>query len=148
MSVQGEVQLSRRLMIASDAVKDWTPAFEKSAEDLLEIIQYDVFETEGEAINERWQPLSPKYEKAKAKRYPDAGVLQATSTMRQSFMSRADSTSLTIWNAVEYFKYHQSNQQRRSSLPRRAMLKLTQAMREMVVKNFQVVFLENIGGRI
>lgn len=134
-------------MIASDAVKDWTPAFAKSGEDLIEVFSYDVFETEGAAIGEDWAPLSPQYAKYKEKRYPDQGVLQASGVMRQSFMQMYDSTMLRIWNAAAYFKYHQSNQPR-TKIPRRAMMKLTQAMKEMVVKNFQILFLEKVGGAL
>ena len=143
-SIQGDVQLSRNLTKVVATVQEMTPAFEKSAEDLIRIISYDVFETEGQAIDEAWAPLSKAYAYRKAKMYPGKGILEATGTMRQSFQSQVDSTSLVIWNAMEYFKYHQSNQAR-EKIPRRAMLKLTENMREMVVKNFQTYFLEQIG---
>jgi phage gpG-like protein len=147
-AIEGEVQLSRKLLTISDAVKDWSPAFQKSGEDLIEFFSYDVFETEGNAIDERWMPLSQPYAKRKAKRYPNAGILEATGTMRKSFMQAADATSLTIWNAAEYFKYHQSKQPRSSSLPRRVVMKLTENLRQLVVKNFQAYFLERVGGSL
>lgn len=146
-SLQGDVQLSRKLLIAAEAVKDWTPAFEKSGEDLIEFFSYDVFETEGEALGEAWPFLSPKYAKQKEKKYPDKGILEATGTMRQSFMQLSSSTSLKIWNAAEYFKYHQSNEPR-NKIPRRAMMKLTEDLRQIVVKNFQTLFLEKVGGSL
>lgn len=144
-ALEGQLQLSRVLLGISQTARDWTPAFEKSGEDLIEFFSYDVFESEGQAIAEPWQPLSAQYQKAKERRYPDKGILEATGTMRQSFMSRSDATSLTIWNAAEYFKYHQSNAPR-DRLPRRIMMKLSEDLKQMVVKNFHTYFRESIGG--
>lgn len=143
-SLDGSLQLSRVLFTVSAAVQDWTPAFEKSGEDLVRFFSYDVFESEGEAIDETWSPLAKAYALRKEKKYPGMGILQATGTMRDSFMSQADSTSLKIWNAAEYFKYHQSSAPR-TKLPRRVMMKLTENLREMVVKNFQTQFKEQSG---
>lgn len=143
-SIQGEIQLSRVIATISATVKDMTPAFEKSGEDLLRIFSYDVFETEGQAVDETWSPLSKAYAKRKERQFPGKGILEATGKMRQSFMAKADDTSLTLWNAMEYFKYHQSNQPR-TVIPRRVMLKLTENMREMVVKNMQVYLAEQVG---
>lgn len=138
------MQLSRVLMGLSAAVQDWTPAFEKSGEDLVRFFSYDVFESEGQAIDDLWTPLSAAYAKRKEKLYPDKGILDATGLMRESFMSQADPTSLKIWNAVEYFKYHQSIEPR-SKLPRRVMMRLTTDLREVVIKNFQTQFQERAG---
>lgn len=143
ISIGGQMELSRVLLNISQAVQDWTPAFEQSAEDLVEILSYDVFETEGGAIDEEWTPLSLAYAKRKEKLYPDKGILDATGTMRESFLSQSDATSLKIWNAAEYFKYHQSSAPR-SVMPRRVMMKLTENLREVVVKNFQRQFIEEV----
>jgi phage gpG-like protein len=139
--IDGQVQLSRVLLGISSTILDWTPAFAQSAEDLIEVFSYDVFESEGEAIDEVWAPLSPKYAIRKEKTYPGTGLLEATGLMRESFWSLVDPTSLTIGNAAEYFKYHQSTAPR-MKIPRRAMLKLTENMREQIVKNFQTQLLE------
>lgn len=136
-SVEGEVQISRALLKISSAVQDLTPAFEKSGEDLTEILSYDVFETEGAAIDEHWQPLSIAYSKTKARKFPGQPILVASGLMRDSFVPTANANSLVIRNMVEYFKYHQSRAERKSNLPRRVMMKLTENMREMVVKNVQ-----------
>lgn len=139
--IEGTRELSRNLMGIAQTARDWTPAFAKSGEDLIEFFSYDVFESEGQAVDAPWQELSPQYAKAKTRKYPDAGILQATGTMRQSFMQRFDATSLVIWNAVEYFKYHQSKQPR-TRLPRRVMMRLTEDLKQMVVKNFHSYFME------
>jgi phage gpG-like protein len=141
--IEGTTELSRNLLGIAQTARDWTPAFAKSGEDLIEFFSYEVFESEGAAIDAPWQALDPRYAKAKEKKYPDSGILQATGTMRQSFMQRYDATSLTIWNAAEYFKYHQSNQPR-TRLPRRVMMRLTEDLKQMIVKNFHTYFMETV----
>lgn len=111
---------------------------------MIRFFSYDVFESEGEAIDESWEPLAKAYAFRKEKLFPGKGILDASGLMRESFMSQADSTSLRIWNAAEYFKYHQSSAPR-TRLPRRVMMKLTENLREMVVKNFQTQFKEQAG---
>ena len=143
-TIDGEIQLSRVLLGVSAAVKDWTPALTKSGEDLVEVFSYDAFETEGAVYGEPWEQLSPAYAKRKEKTFPGMGILEATGLMRDSFTQMIDPTSLTIGNASEYFKYHQSNQPR-TKLPRRVMMMLTQALKETVVKNFQTQLLEKVG---
>lgn len=144
-SIQGEMQISRTFMGVKSAIRDWTPALSKSAEDLIEIFSYDVFETEGQALGDPWLPLSPAYALRKERLYPGKGILDASGTMRDSFTQVIDTTSLIIGNAATYFKYHQSNAPRKSNLPRRMMLYLTENMREMVVKNFQIQLQEQAG---
>lgn len=141
-SIEGQVELSRVLMNVVTAISDWTPALSTSAEDLIEVFSYDVFETEGEAIGALWAPLSLAYSKWKERHFPGQPILTATGHMRESFTSIIDTTSLTIGNAAEYFKYHQSRGPRTSNLPRRVMLKLTENMKEQVIKNFQRQLLE------
>ena len=142
--VDGQVQISRVLLGVSAAIQDWTPALSQSAEDLIEIFSYDVFETEGGAIDEAWAPLSPAYEVQKERHFPGQNILTASGLMRDSFTSMIDSTSLTIGNSAEYFKYHQSSAPR-TKMPRRVMMTLTENMREMVVKNFQTQLSEMTG---
>lgn len=144
-SIDGEVQLSKILLGVSAAVQDWTPALSKSSEDLIEVLSYDVFETEGEAIDEVWAPLSPAYAKQKERIYPGETILTASGLMRESFTSLVDPTSLTIGNAMEYFKYHQSSAPR-TKLPRRVMMRLNENMKDMVIKNFQTQMQEQLGG--
>lgn len=139
VTVEGETQLSRTLMLMADRVKDWTPAFQETASTLKNIFSNDVFESEGAAIDEHWAALSPDYEARKAKRYPGKGLLQASGTMRNSFKSMYQSDMAQIWNTTDYFKYHQSNQAR-SKMPRRVMIKLAEAQREVVVKIFHTYF--------
>ena len=138
-NIEGEQQISRRLGILAGRVSDWTPAFEATATTLVALFSGEVFETEGSVIDESWAPLSAKYAKQKSKKYAGKGLLEATGTMRNGFVSFADASSARVWNDVEYFKYHQSNQPR-NKIPRRVMMKLADQQRETVVKIFQSYF--------
>lgn len=138
-SIEGEKQLSRRLRLTSDKVKDWEPAFKQSAEYLHDIFSDKVFASQGGVIGERWSPLSKAYAFRKNKLYPGRGILEATGTMKNGFMTLWRPDMAQVWNKVEYFKYHQSNQAR-SKMPRRVMMKLAQAQRTQIVKVFHTYF--------
>ena len=138
------MQLSRTLMGVAENCRDWSVALSESVDQLTSIFSTDVFETEGAAIDEQWAPLSRAYALRKQKKYGDVGILEATGDMKDSFQSSFDPTSAAIWNTAIYFKYHQSNQPR-SKIPRRVMMKLTDSLKEMVVKNFQAQLLVSLG---
>lgn len=135
-SLQGAPEISRLMNQISLAVTNLTAPFDKSGEDMVRLFQDDVFKSEGQAIDETWDPLSRAYALQKEKKYPDKGILEATGAMRQSFFYVPDSSSLVVWNDAEYFKYHQSTEPR-FKIPRRAMMKLTQSVKENVIKNLQ-----------
>lgn len=140
--IEGELQLARVFEAMASNIQDWSPAFEQSANQLVDMFSNDVFETEGQAIDEAWSPLSRAYAYKKAKQFgSDTGILQATGTMRSSFTSFFDPTSMTVWNTTEYFKYHQSKLPR-EKMPRRVMMKLTNDMKASVVRNFQQQFMD------
>lgn len=139
-NIEGEQQISRTLLLMASKVKDWSPAFQDTAITLKNIFQNDVFETQGEVIEENWSPLKKAYALQKAKKYPGKGILEATGNMRAGFMTLWRPDMAMVWNQVEYFKYHQSNQPRSSNLPRRVMIKLAEIQREQVVKIFQSYF--------
>lgn len=138
--IEGEKQLSRRLLLMADRVKDWSPAFRQTASELKKTFSLDVFDTEGSAIQENWSPLKKAYALQKAKKYPGRGLLEATGEMRNGFMTLWRPDMAQVWNKVEYFKYHQSNKARNSNLPRRVMMKLGNEQRMQVVKIFHSHF--------
>ena len=143
-TIEGEKQLSRNLLLLADKVRDWTPAFEETAYTLKNIFQNDVFASEGSVIEEHWSPLKKAYALQKAKKYPGKGLLEATGTMRNGFMTLWRPDMAMVWNDVEYFKYHQSNQPR-EKMPRRVMIKLAEAQRTQVVRIFNTYFQSVIG---
>lgn len=135
-TIEGETQLSRRLRIISSSIKDWTPAFEDTADALVKVFSVDAFDTEGQAFDEPWAALKPRYAARKAREgYGDKPILVKTGKMQKAFQSLAKTDYAQVWNSTAYFKYHQSNQPR-SKLPRRVMMKLAEDQRQMVVKIF------------
>lgn len=137
--IEGDVQLSRNLQLLASRVKDWTPAFAETADVLKSLFSEEVFSTEGRVIGESWAPLSKAYAYQKAKKFPGKGLLEATGKMKGGFLTLYRSDMAAVWNDVEYFKYHQSNQAR-AKLPRRVMMKLAQEQRRVVVRIFNTHF--------
>lgn len=138
--IEGEKQLSRNLLILSEKVKNWEPAFKDTALYLKDVFEKDVFDSQGGAIQEHWSPLKKAYALQKAKKHPGKGILEATGDMRNGFMTLWRPDMAMVWNKVEYFKYHQSNRARTSNLPRRVMMKLGQSQRVTMVKIFHNYF--------
>ncbi len=141
--IEGQKQLSRNLRGVSETMGSWQPAFKKIAKELKDVFSNDVFATRGKAIGERWAPLKPQYLAAKrAQGYP-ADPLIKTGEMKKSFKSMVKTDSATVWNAVAYAKYHQSNKPR-GVLPRRAMMKLGNNQKALVVKIFHTHFIKKL----
>lgn len=144
--IEGERQLSRRLRGIGDQMEDWTEAFKETADHLEDTFRNDVFDTEGRAIGEKWEPLSPAYRAWKEQNYPGKGILERTGTMRSNFDSVHKKDMAMIWNDTPYFKYHQSNKSRRGNLPRRPAMKLYHRQREDVQKIFLTYFRDKMKG--
>lgn len=143
-NIEGEQQLLRNLRGVSESMGNWKAAFRKTAKELKDVFANEVFNTEGGAINERWSPLRPQYLAQKRKEGFNGGTLVRTGKMQKAFKSQFDPNSATIWNAVQYSKYHQSNKGRSSNLPRRVMMKLGNDQKTMVVKIFHTHFINKI----
>lgn len=143
-TIEGQTQLSRNLLILAERVRDWTPAFQQTALTLQGIFSNDVFATEGAVIDEHWSPLKKAYAERKARKYPGKGILEATGTMRNGFLTLWRPDMAKVWNEADYFKYHQSNKPRASGLPRRVMMKLANAQRDMIVKIFHTYFIKQM----
>ncbi len=135
-AIDGDLQISRVLEALAANIQDWTPAFEQSTAGLIEIFSTEVFDSQGQIIDESWSPLSRAYALQKQKKFGDQPILVATGNMKNSFGATIDPTSLTIFNGASYFKYHQSSLPR-EKIPRRVMMKLTDDMKANVVRAFQ-----------
>ena len=137
INIEGEQQLSRVLLGMESSMQDYTYPFTESAQLLKNTFAVDVFNTQGGAIDESWAALSPATIAAKARKYGQTAPLIATGNMRASFVTEVTPMQATVSNSADYFRYHQSNQPRRSNLPRRVMMKLTDPLKEAIVKFFQ-----------
>lgn len=145
--IEGKQELSRVLRGIGEGIKDWTPAFKETADQLAKIFANDVFDTEGGAIGERWQALKPKYlaQKTAAGYPPD--ILVRTGKMKKSFKTLYKADHAEVWNAATYFKYHQSDKPRKV-LPRRVMMKLGENQKQVVVKIFHTYWWKKTNDKI
>jgi len=135
-TIEGEKQLSRKLIGLDNALRDFSYPFSQSAEYLKGVFSRDVFETQGAAIGERWRRLSPYTVAQKARKGFPSTPLVGTGAMQNSFRTIVSSDQAVIYNAAEYFKYHQSKAPR-EHLPRRVMMKLADNQRREIVRFFQ-----------
>lgn len=124
-SIEGEQQLSRRLMLVTDGVEDFGAPLENIADELLHSVDEN-FSKRG-ALFGGWPPRKTEAP------WP---LLENTGEMRGGFVSAVKSDYAEIGNFVPYFKYHQSNQPR-TRLPRRVMLKIDQQRKVYINKQFQ-----------
>ncbi len=126
ISLEGEKQLSRRLLIVADGITNFESPLRKIGGELQKSFQ-DNFAQEG-ALFGGWQD--------RAKDYPWP-ILQKTGRMRQSFKSRIDNrNTILLYNTAPYFVYHQSNKPRKR-LPRRVMMKIDGERKDFIIKAFQ-----------
>jgi phage gpG-like protein len=135
-SIEGSKELSRVLIGMESSLKDYTEPFTKSANFLKQTFAVDVFNTQGAAIGEKWKRLSPYTVAQKARQgMPDTPLI-ASGNMRASFKTVVTTDQAVISNTAPYFAFHQSKEPR-SRLPRRVMMKLSENLKEQVVKYFQ-----------
>jgi phage gpG-like protein len=142
--IEGERQLSRVLLGMSSKLTDYTPPFRDSANYLTGLFSRDVFSTQGAVIGERWQRLSPYTVAQKARRGHPSTPLVGTGAMQRSFQSIVSTDQAVIYNTAAYFKYHQSNKQPRTKLPRRVMMRIHDGQREQIVRYFQQYIRESL----
>lgn len=122
--------MNRRIGGFANKIKDWSPATEKVGIYLKGFFTNDVFQSEGAVFGEKW--VGGKY----------YHKLQRSGLMRNSFYFKSDKDQVEIGNTADYFKYHQSNQPRKSKLPRRIMMKLDESRKQKIVKFFQQQIVE------
>ena len=125
VSLEGEAQVSRRLMIVSTGITNFESPLRSIGSELQKTFQ-DNFSQEG-AIFGGWAPRKQDYP------WP---ILNKTGRMRQGFKQNLGPHELLIYNVVPYFKYHQSNKPR-AHLPRRVMMKINNDNKLFIVRAFQ-----------
>ena len=98
-----------------------------------------VFRTEGSASGGKWKKLSPKYKTWKAKKYPGKTILRREDKLYESLTTKSKDhhksvhgnpvgSELWLGSEVPYAVYHDSKKPRTSNLPRRPILRLSDAM--------------------
>lgn len=125
VTLEGEKQVSRRLLIVADGITNFETPLRSIGSELQKTFQ-DNFSQEGGLFG-GWAPRKKDYP------WP---ILNKTGRMRQGFRQNLGKTELKLYNVVPYFKYHQSNKPR-TKLPRRVMMKIDNDRRNFIVKEFQ-----------
>ena len=125
-SVEGEKQVSRRLNMVADHVKDFDVPLRNIGKELLRSVDSN-FSSRGALFGARWAPRKDN------KPHP---ILEDSGAMRRGFKDNLGEGYVEIYNIEDYFKYHQSNQPRKK-LPRRLMLKIDDIRKTYIVKQFQ-----------
>jgi len=132
VTIEGEKQVSRRLLILVDGVTNYTEPLYKINGELHKTFQMN-FSQRGSLFG-GWAPRKPQFRQGvRVDTWP---LLQKTGGMRKSFRSTLGSEELVIRNVSPHFKYHQSNKPRRR-LPRRVMMKIDKERKDFIVKAFQ-----------
>lgn len=127
VTLEGEQQLSRKLLIIADGLNDFSEPLRSIEGELAKSFQENFDARGGLFQTGGWAPRKDKNP------WP---ILERTGAMRQNFKSEMQPTFVRFYNPTSYFKYHQSNQPR-TKLPRRVMMKIDQQRKTFVVKAFQ-----------
>ncbi len=134
--IEGTKELSRTLLNIRASTRNLSAPFNTAAKNLRSTFETEVFATRGAVIGSPWKPLRPSTLRDKLRRGFPTDPLVRTGKMQHSFRSVVSSDQAVIYNTADYFKYHQSNQ-RREQIPRRAMMRLAEAQKQMIVRVFQ-----------
>lgn len=139
LSFAGENQVDRQLARFSDRAADASPAFEAIADQVAAQLLRN-FSTQGRHASGGWSPLSPRYARWKAKRYPGAPILVRTGKMRRELtrrpfgVERIGAQSMEVGTNLARAGYHQRGG---GHLPRRRPFEFREATRREMAKVLQ-----------
>ncbi len=136
-----QTKVQKKLNSVLDGLKDFTPIFEESGDDLLQYYGKTVFDSQGTESGVAWRSLSPATLYMRAHRYgyykqPYLMMGQKlvwTGRLKKGFIKTIEATKLIISNPVDYFKYHQLGSSR---TPKRKMLAVNKTVITMVMARF------------
>ena len=135
-TVEGVSELTRILDVTYTKVINFRKPLKASSKFILEDVERN-FATEGSLVG-GWESLKESTVKGRMRLgYGGAHpILQRTGKLRRSFYSRVNATRALVSSESPYFPYHQSRLPRKTNLPRRAMLVLTERTRQNIVEEF------------
>jgi phage gpG-like protein len=134
--IEGDVQLDRSLGLAAKGLNDFSVPLDASADRLLNTADRN-FDARGGLMG-GWKPRTRAYA------HP---LLELTGTMRRSFYKKPiNNKAIAVGNDDYKFKYHQSNKPR-TRLPRRVMLKIIDADKRAIAKEFQTFVADTLKNR-
>lgn len=125
VTLEGEKQLSRRLMTIPSNISSWKIPLFRIGGELRGTFDKN-FSQRG-ALFGRWQP--------RVDNLPHP-LLEKTGAMRRNFKQSLGPDYIEIFNPTPYFKYHQSNKPRKK-IPRRVMMKIDDERKRFIQREFQ-----------
>lgn len=125
ISIEGEKEFSRRLLIVADGIRTFEKPLDQIGTELLKSFELN-FESRGELFG-GWEP------RKEDKPWP---LLEKSGEMRHGFDKIVQDNAVTVFNPVDWFKYHQSNKPR-AVLPRRVMMKIDTERKAFIIRAFQ-----------
>ena len=141
--VDGDVQVSRKLLRLGEYAGDATPVFDSMADDIIKLTKRQ-FDTQGSSGSGGWDQLKPETIRRKANHKPplDPRILRATGALFNSLTSRGGSNqiletkkdSLTFGTKLPYSGVHQRGG---GSVPQRRPVEFSKRDRNGLVKSLQ-----------
>lgn len=118
LEVDGAKEIAFAVSRFSDAIQDYRPAWEETADYLGQVTERR-FDQHGPG----WAPLSPAYAAWKSANYPGRGILVRTGRMRASMgdVQRISPMSLEWGTSVPYAVFHQRGTRK---MPQRKVIQL------------------------
>lgn len=136
VNIEGEKQLSRRLLKIPDDIGDFKKPLFRIGGEIRGAIDKN-FSSRGQLFGEKWVPRKDTLP------HP---LLEKTTTMRRNFKTKLGPDYIEIFNPTPYFKYHQSNKPRKK-IPRRVMMKIDRDRQQFIQKEFQRHIIEAMRSR-
>lgn len=129
LTIDGQRKFDGAFRVLTEGLSDFRPVWPEVELQFFRA-ELEQFNSEGARGGARWQPLSARYAKQKAKKYPGAPILVLTGRLKRSLtvIGGADSVriaeplSLTLGTRTPYAGYHQQGTKR---MPARPPLELT-----------------------
>lgn len=149
-SVNWQVQLSRNLRLTAINLADMTP-FYKDAVDIVHDRSNQVFKAEWSNVekNEKWVPLKPKTLIARSKRWGqykatpnNPATLRWTGKLQDNIKKTILSSGWKLEYLQPYAIYHQDWWK---NLPRRAIIDLSNATNNLIIKALQKKIQKDVG---
>ena len=138
--------MDRGIARFADGVTDYRPIWPVIEDDFY-AQEKAQFASEGSEAGNKWQELTPEYEKWKAAHFPGKQILQRTGDLEKSMTSPTDPNAvlieerktLTLGSRVSYAIYHQRGTRK---MPARPEIELTEAFKRTVMHHIQTYLVQ------
>lgn len=131
ISIAGDERLAKKFRDLDLYLTDLRKPLSKSGDLLLGKYEEN-FKTEGATLRKNWKQLSPRTLAEKARLgYGSKGILERTGKLRRGFEKKVKRFSVTVFNKVPYYKYHQVGG---TILPQRVMISATEEMKQDIIE--------------